>query len=96
MAVALILLTLSLLVLTFEAVHRACVRIGERLVLAGCRRPCLGRPTADYVTDLTARRPDTRITVLIPEAEPAHLWPRLLQNQLGVIVGTRSAATPTR
>lgn len=40
MAVALILLTLSLLVLTFEAVHRACVRIGERLVLAGCRRPC--------------------------------------------------------
>ncbi|WP_030983002.1 APC family permease [Streptomyces sp. NRRL S-1813] len=46
----------------------------------------LGRPIADYVTGLTARRPDTRITVLIPEAEPAHLWQRLLQNQRGAVV----------
>ncbi|MFH9224907.1 APC family permease [Streptomyces lydicus] len=46
----------------------------------------VGRPIADYVTDLTARRPGTRITVLIPEAEPAHLWQRLLQNQRGAVV----------
>ncbi|MBM4796259.1 APC family permease [Streptomyces sioyaensis] len=46
----------------------------------------LGRPIAAYVTGLTARRPGTRITVLIPEAEPAHLWQRLLQNQRGAVV----------
>ncbi|WP_328386941.1 APC family permease [Streptomyces sp. NBC_00400] len=46
----------------------------------------LGRPIAAYVTDLAARRPTTRITVLIPEAEPAHLWQRLLQNQRGAVV----------
>ncbi|MFI9358023.1 APC family permease [Streptomyces lydicus] len=155
----LVLLALPLLVLTFEAVHRAYTRIGERLGLgrvpeAPCRakslvvvpvshlsrltcealnaavslgdevvavtvthadaddRPAavalrrdwelwdpgvqllelpsttrsLGRPIADYVTGLTTHRPDTRITVLIPEAEPAHLWQRLLQNQRGAVV----------
>ncbi|MFG2859708.1 APC family permease [Streptomyces sioyaensis] len=46
----------------------------------------LGRPIAAYVTALGARRPGTRITVLIPEAEPAHLWQRLLQNQRGAVV----------
>ncbi|MFI7094293.1 APC family permease [Streptomyces lydicus] len=155
----LVLLALPLLVLTFEAVHRAYARIGERLGLGRvpeaprrarslvvvpvshlsrltCEalnaavslgdevvavtvthdtpedRPAaealrrdwelwdpgvellelpsttrsLGRPIADYVTGLTARRPDTRITVLIPEAEPARLWQRLLQNQRGAVV----------
>ncbi|GAU69898.1 putative amino acid transporter [Streptomyces sp. NBRC 110611] len=46
----------------------------------------IGRPIAAYVRDLAARRPGTRITVLIPEAEPAHLWQRLLQNQRGAVV----------
>ncbi|MFE7288845.1 APC family permease [Streptomyces noursei] len=46
----------------------------------------LGRPIADYVADLTARRPEARITVLIPEAEPAHLWQRVLQNQRGAVL----------
>ncbi|MFI1204312.1 APC family permease [Streptomyces sp. BHT-5-2] len=46
----------------------------------------LGRPIATYVRDLTARRPDARVTVLIPEAEPAHVWQRLLQNQRGGVV----------
>ncbi|WP_432011166.1 APC family permease [Streptomyces cucumeris] len=46
----------------------------------------LGRPIAAYVMELTARYPGTRITVLIPEAEPGHLWQRLLQNQRGAVV----------
>ncbi|PNE42225.1 APC family permease [Streptomyces noursei] len=46
----------------------------------------LGRPIASYVRDLTDRRPDARVTVLIPEAEPAHLWQRVLQNQRGAVV----------
>ncbi|MCL6302654.1 APC family permease [Streptomyces kronopolitis] len=155
----LVLLALPLLVLTFEAVHRAYARIGERLGLGRvpqaprrahslvivpvshlsrltcealnaavslgdevvavtvtfggpedrpaaealrrdwelwnpgvelCELPSttrsLGRPIAGFVTDLTARRPGTRVTVLIPEAEPAHLWQRLLQNQRGAVV----------
>ncbi|MGY5080352.1 APC family permease [Streptomyces nigrescens] len=155
----LILVALPLLVLTFEAVHRAYARIGTRLGLGRLPEPprrapslvvvpvshlsrltaealnaavslgdevvavtvthdtpedrpatealrrdwelwspgvellelpsatrSLGRPIAAYVTGLTARRPGTRITVLIPEAEPAHLWQRLLQNQRGAVV----------
>ncbi|MFG2285477.1 APC family permease [Streptomyces sp. NPDC048595] len=155
----LIVVALPLLVLAFEAVHRAYGRIGERLGLARVPEPprrahslvivpvshlsrltcealnaavslgdevvavtvthgtpedrpaaealrrdwelwnpgvellelpsatrSLGRPIAEYVTDLTAQRPGTRITVLIPEAEPAHLWQRLLQNQRGAVV----------
>lgn len=46
----------------------------------------LGRPLAAYVNELSARHPGSRITVLIPEAEPAHLWQRLLQNQRGAVV----------
>ncbi|MGW1372890.1 APC family permease [Streptomyces sp. NPDC002446] len=155
----LIVIALPLLVLVFEAVHRAYARIGERLglgrvpepprrarslvivpvshlsrltcealnaavslgdevvaVTVTCGTPedrpaaealrrdwelwnpgvellelpsatrSIGRPIADYVTDLAAHRPGTRITVLIPEAEPAHLWQRLLQNQRGAVV----------
>ncbi|MFD7500279.1 APC family permease [Streptomyces sp. NPDC059850] len=46
----------------------------------------LGRPIACYVRELTARHPESRITVLIPETEPAHLWQRLLQNQRGAVL----------
>ncbi|GHF34834.1 putative amino acid permease [Streptomyces mashuensis] len=46
----------------------------------------LGRPLVDCVRDLTGRHPDNRVTVLIPEVEPAHLWQRLLQNQRGAVV----------
>ncbi|MFK0262594.1 APC family permease [Streptomyces angustmyceticus] len=155
----LLVITLPLLVLAFEAVHRAYARIGERLGLGRipetprrapslvvvpvshlsrltCEalnaavslgdevvavtvthdapedRPAaealrrdwelwnpgvallelpsatrsLGRPIAACVSDLTTRRPTTRITVLIPEAEPAHRWQRLLQNRRGAVV----------
>ncbi|UNO42097.1 APC family permease [Streptomyces sp. MST-110588] len=46
----------------------------------------VGRPVAAYVRELTDRHPGTRVTVLIPEVEPAHLWQRLLQNQRGAVV----------
>ncbi|OKI04780.1 amino acid permease [Streptomyces sp. CB02923] len=46
----------------------------------------VGRPVAAYVRDLADRHPRTRITVLIPEVEPAHVWQRLLQNQRGAVV----------
>ncbi|MFI2235208.1 APC family permease [Streptomyces chrestomyceticus] len=46
----------------------------------------VGRPIAAYVRELTDRHPRTRVTVLIPEVEPAHLWQRLLQNQRGAVV----------
>ncbi|MCX4524557.1 MULTISPECIES: APC family permease [unclassified Streptomyces] len=46
----------------------------------------LGRPVSGYVRELTATHPDSQVTVLIPETEPAHLWQRLLQNQRGSVV----------
>ncbi|MEU7199499.1 APC family permease [Streptomyces sp. NPDC045470] len=46
----------------------------------------VGRPIAAYVRELADRHPRTRVTVLIPEVEPAHLWQRLLQNQRGAVV----------
>ncbi|MEF3112906.1 APC family permease [Streptomyces chrestomyceticus] len=46
----------------------------------------VGRPIAAYVRELSGRHPRTRVTVLIPEVEPAHLWQRLLQNQRGAVV----------
>ncbi|GAA2922686.1 hypothetical protein GCM10020221_18520 [Streptomyces thioluteus] len=46
----------------------------------------LGRPIAEYVRELADRHPDNRVTVLIPEVEPAHVWQRLLQNQRGAVV----------
>ncbi|MFI9718412.1 APC family permease [Streptomyces sp. NPDC052396] len=46
----------------------------------------LGRPIVDYVRDLSDRHPDNRVTVLIPEVEPAHFWQRLLQNQRGAVM----------
>lgn len=46
----------------------------------------LGRPIAGYVRVLAADRPGWRITVLIPEVEPARPWHRLLHNQRGSVV----------
>ncbi|MFI7099570.1 APC family permease [Streptomyces sp. NPDC050161] len=46
----------------------------------------LGRPIAAYVRDLGAAHPTARITVLIPETEPARPWQRLLHNQRGAVV----------
>ncbi|GAA1353885.1 APC family permease [Streptomyces beijiangensis] len=46
----------------------------------------VGRPVAAYVRKVYAYHPDTRVTVLIPEVEPAHLWQRLLQNQRGAVL----------
>ncbi|MFD7661534.1 APC family permease [Streptomyces sp. NPDC059788] len=46
----------------------------------------VGRPIAAYVRGLGDRHPRARVTVLIPEVEPAHLWQRLLQNQRGAVV----------
>jgi hypothetical protein len=46
----------------------------------------LGRPISGYVHELTATNPESQVTVLIPETEPAHLWQRLLQNQRGSVI----------
>ncbi|MEU5426653.1 APC family permease [Streptomyces olivoreticuli] len=46
----------------------------------------LGGPIVAYVRELSDRHPDNRVTVLIPEVEPAHVWQRLLQNQRGAVV----------
>ncbi len=48
-------------------------------------RRSLGRPIDTYVREAAAE-PGTRVTVLIPEAEPERLWQRLLQNQRGAVV----------
>ncbi|BCK66883.1 hypothetical protein Srufu_008360 [Streptomyces libani subsp. rufus] len=59
---------------------------GTDLIAVESAARSLGPPFAAYVRELTTRHPDSRITVLIPEAEPAHLWQRLLQNQRGAVV----------
>ncbi|GHI06037.1 amino acid permease [Streptomyces cellostaticus] len=59
---------------------------GVPLVRLACERRTLGRPIAAYVRDTAAAEPGTRVTVLIPEAEPERLWQRLLQNQRGAVV----------
>lgn len=59
---------------------------GVTLVRLASDRRSLGRPIAAYVRELAAAEPRTRITVLIPEVEPAHLWQRVLQNQRGAVV----------
>ncbi|MGT2526080.1 APC family permease [Streptomyces nojiriensis] len=45
-----------------------------------------GRPVSGYVRELTEQRPDTQVSVLIPETEPERLWQRILQNQRGSVV----------
>lgn len=59
---------------------------GVPLVRIPSAHRALGRPIACYVRELAARTPGARITVLIPEAEPARLWQRLLQDQRGAVV----------
>ncbi|MGW7410874.1 APC family permease [Streptomyces sp. NPDC054863] len=59
---------------------------GVPLIRIASERRTLGRPLASYANKLAADEPGTRITVLIPEVEPAHLWQRLLQNQRGAVV----------
>ncbi|NUQ97247.1 MAG: APC family permease [Streptomyces sp.] len=59
---------------------------GVPLVRLTCERRSLGRPIAAYVREVAAAEPGTRVTVLIPEAEPERLWQRLLQNQRGAVV----------
>ncbi|GLW74768.1 putative amino acid permease [Kitasatospora phosalacinea] len=46
----------------------------------------LGQPLAGYVNALAAARAYDRITVLIPETEPRHVWQRALQNQRGAVI----------
>ncbi|MFC6599101.1 hypothetical protein [Kitasatospora paranensis] len=46
----------------------------------------LGRPIAAFVDHLGTERTYDRITVLIPEVEPARLWQRALQNQRGAVI----------
>ncbi|MFI9366540.1 APC family permease [Kitasatospora sp. NPDC053057] len=46
----------------------------------------LGRPIADFVNELGAEHAYDRLTVLIPEVEPAHWWERPLQNRRGAVI----------
>jgi amino acid transporter len=59
---------------------------GVPLVELTCPRRALGRPVTRLIRDLAVERPGTRITVMIPEVEPAHVWQRLLQNQRGAVL----------
>ncbi|MFI9742557.1 APC family permease [Streptomyces sp. NPDC052494] len=59
---------------------------GVPLVRLPSERRTLGRPITTYVHGLQEAEPDTRITVLIPEAEPERLWQRPLRNRRGALV----------
>ncbi|MFJ5712856.1 APC family permease [Streptomyces sp. NPDC093105] len=59
---------------------------GVQLVRLPFERRSLGRPISAYVRALRDVDSATRVTVLIPEAEPESLWQRLLQNQRGAVV----------
>ncbi|MER5807491.1 APC family permease [Streptomyces sp. NPDC002033] len=59
---------------------------GVELVELSSETRSLGRPLSAYVRKLTQAHPDSQVTVLIPETEPAHLWQRVLQNQRGSVV----------
>ncbi|WP_345260884.1 APC family permease [Streptomyces hundungensis] len=59
---------------------------GVELVELASQHRSLGRPVADYVSRVHTYHPRTRVTVLIPEVEPAHIWQRVLQNQRGAVL----------
>ncbi|AZM52349.1 amino acid permease [Streptomyces sp. WAC 01529] len=59
---------------------------GVDLIRLPSGRRTLGRPIAAYVRAIEAAEPHTRVTVLIPEAEPARAWQRVLRNQRGAVV----------
>ncbi|NSC20538.1 APC family permease [Streptomyces albus subsp. chlorinus] len=61
-------------------------RPGTPLIEIPSATRSLGRPLTAWVDDLAHQRPGTRITVLIPEVEPARPWQRLLHNQRGAVV----------
>ncbi|MFD9684489.1 APC family permease [Kitasatospora sp. NPDC059146] len=46
----------------------------------------LGQPIADFVNQLGEEHAYDRLTVLIPEVEPAHWWQRALQNRRGAVI----------
>ncbi|WP_405004963.1 APC family permease [Kitasatospora purpeofusca] len=46
----------------------------------------LGQPIADFVNELATEHAYDRLTVLIPEVEPAHPWQRALQNRRGAVI----------
>lgn len=46
----------------------------------------LGQPIADFVNRLGEEHAYDRLTVLIPEVEPAHWWQRALQNRRGAVI----------
>ncbi|RSS64158.1 APC family permease [Streptomyces sp. WAC07061] len=59
---------------------------GIELIELSSETRSLGRPLSAYVRKLAQAHPDSQVTVLIPETEPARLWQRLLQNQRGSVV----------
>ncbi|MET8682910.1 APC family permease [Streptomyces sp. NPDC004732] len=59
---------------------------GVDLVELPSEHRSVGGPVAAYVRHVHTNRPDIRITVLIPETEPARLWQRTLQNRRGAVV----------
>ncbi|MFB7709325.1 APC family permease [Streptomyces sp. NPDC056105] len=71
-----------------EALHRdwELWNPGVDLVELSSPTRALGRPVSAYVRELAATHPDSQITVLIPEAESARVWQRMLQNQRGSVV----------
>lgn len=71
-----------------EALHRDWALWSPGVELRDLPSPTrsVGRPVAALVRQMAADQPGTRITVLIPEVEPAHMWQRLLQNQRGAVV----------
>ncbi|MFF1398173.1 APC family permease [Streptomyces sp. NPDC058287] len=71
-----------------EALHRDWELWNPGVDLVELTSPtrALGRPVSAYVRELSATRPDSQITVLIPEAESARVWQRMLQNQRGSVV----------
>ncbi|MEV6703581.1 APC family permease [Streptomyces sp. NPDC051453] len=71
-----------------EALHRDWELWNPGIDLVELSSPtrALGRPVSAYVRELSATRPDSQITVLIPETESARPWQRLLQNQRGSVV----------
>ncbi|WP_409238125.1 APC family permease [Streptomyces sp. PA5.6] len=46
----------------------------------------VGGPVAAYVRKVHETHPGARVTVLIPETEPARRWQRILQNRRGAVV----------
>ncbi|MFI7320104.1 APC family permease [Streptomyces venezuelae] len=59
---------------------------GVDLVELPSARRTVGGPVAAYVGKVRETHPGARVTVLIPETEPARRWQRILQNRRGAVV----------